>query len=425
MSDYSWGLVIPVLLLGLTVGVVWVLVARSRSRSAPRSSGRDRELLVADLRARQELLYEQLRVADEGEREELELAAARNLKALEEAGGRAPAREASEAAATAGESVSRPTPRAPSAVVGFVGGVACAALVGVLVIWAQRDAKPRPDAEGPAPMADAERHPEGAQLSDREADALERIAAAVDNDPTDIMARKQYAVALLSTGQFFAAFEQSQILLGSDPGDPDGLYVQGMVRMRMGQEGEAMALLERLIADYPEHVPALTALGVLVLRSGGLEAAEALWDRAVEASGGENQEVEQLRLAARQQMTQPADAPPTAPVAAPAPAGAPGSFTVRIDLGPGATVAPGSVLFVSLRQGESGPPAAVKRIAGPTFPLTVMLGAADSMLGRPLPDAGTITARLDADGNVSTRAAGEPEGQVDLAAGGSASLTLQ
>jgi hypothetical protein len=83
------------------------------------------------------------------------------------------------------------------------------------------------------------------------------------------------------------------------------------------------------------------------------------------------------------------------------------------------------VLFVSLRQGESGPPAAVRRIADPRFPLTVTLGSGDSMLGRPLPDAGTVSARIDGDGNVSTRGAGEPEGQVDMAVGETAELTLQ
>jgi hypothetical protein len=47
------------------------------------------------------------------------------------------------------------------------------------------------------------------------------------------------------------------------------------------------------------------------------------------------------------------------------------------------------------------------------------------MLGRPLPDAGTVSARIDGDGNVSTRGAGEPEGQVDMAVGETAELTLQ
>jgi cytochrome c-type biogenesis protein CcmH len=275
-------------------------------------------------------------------------------------------------------------------------------------------------------MAAGERHPDANELSAEEAEAIERIARHVEDDPTDVMARKQYAVALLSTGQFFAAFEQAEILLASDGGDPDGLYVKGMVRMRMGQEVEARSLLERLVASYPEHVPALTALGVLVLRSGGLEAAEAHWEQAIIASGGANAEVEQLREAARRQVA--AGAVPAAnpsestPQTAMAPR--PDGYTLLIDLAPGASGGAG-VLFVSLRQGEEGPPAAVKRIANPTFPLTVTLSAADSMLGRPLPANGTVSARLDADGNVSTRVDGEPGAQVTMSVGETANLSLQ
>jgi Flp pilus assembly protein TadD len=305
---------------------------------------------------------------------------------------------------------------------GFLGGVACAALVGVLLVWAQRDAQPRPEDPAMAgqPAAGDAGHPEGPELSEREAAALERVAQAVEADPTDIMARKQYAVALLSTGRFFPAFEQAEILLASDPGDPDGLYVQVMVRMWMGQEAEARGLLERLVEAYPEHVPALTALGVLALRQGGIEAADEYWDQAVLASGGENAEVEQLRAAARRQLVAADASAPPVPAAP-----APDRYTLRIDLGPGASTPAGGVLFVSLRQGESGPPAAVRRIADPRFPLTVTLGSGDSMLGRPLPDAGTVSARIDGDGNVSTRGAGEPEGQVDMAVGETAELTLQ
>ena len=59
---------------------------------------------------------------------------------------------------------------------------------------------------------------------------------------------------------------------------------------------------------------------------------------------------------------------------------------------------PGAVLFISLRKGDVGPPAAARRIPGPRFPMTVSLSAADSMLGRPLPTDASVWARLDSDG---------------------------
>ena len=155
MSGSSWDLVIPVLGIGLAMGGLWVFWWRKRNADS-RSSDRDRQLLAADLEARQALLYEQLHEAGEGERDELELAAARNLKALEEVGGgQRPAEGEAPAASTpAPPSVPAPAPgRGSRAWLGFVGGVACAGLVWLLIVWAQRDAQPRMDTAAPPPPA--------------------------------------------------------------------------------------------------------------------------------------------------------------------------------------------------------------------------------------------------------------------------------
>ena len=428
MND-SWHLVVPALLIGLVFGTVWIFWWRGRSRSTSSAATSDRELQLRDLEARQTALYRQLRTAEDGDREELELAAARNLKAIEEAGGGRRIRGESE-----GERLTRPDPapaaRRASAWLGFLGGVACAGLIGVLVFWAQRDAQPRPDSEPNRAMATGERHPDGVELDARQAAALEQLAQRVENEPADLMARKQYAVGLLSNGQFLPAFEQAEILLASDSADPDGLYVKAMVRMRMGQIDEAGTLFEQLIGDYPDHIPALTALGVLQLRTAGLPAAEALWARAMAASGGSNPEIERLIAAARAQVAGSTGAPEATTAQRGTDSQTTGAengsaYTLDLELAAGRSVAPGSVLFLSLRKGDVGPPAAVKRISSPIFPLTLTLSAADSMLGRPLPSEGTISARLDADGSASTRGENDPSAQIDLEVGQRARLVLQ
>ena len=91
-------------------------------------------------------------------------------------------------------------------------------------------------------------------------------------------------------------------------------------------------------------------------------------------------------------------------------------FSVRVELAAGVSVPRGATLFVFLRQVEQGPPAAVKRVLDPVFPLDIVLGPGDTMLGRPLPDSGTISARLDADGSAATR------GENDLTAQGPGNL---
>jgi tetratricopeptide (TPR) repeat protein len=438
VSESSWNLVIPVLLIGLVIGGVWVVWWRRRSGEAQREEERDRQLLLADLQARQAQLYEQLRQAAEPERESLELAAARNLRAIELAGGSAKtaAPPAGVAPAAADTAPALPVRRPASPWLGFVGGVACAALVGLLILWAQRDAKPRPG-EMAAPAPQSAEHPGGPGLSERDRQALQQLAATVDNDPTDLMARKQYAVGLLSTGQFMPAFEQAEILLASNPDDPDGLYVKGMIRMQMGNEAEARSLLERLVVDYPDHVPALTALGVLALREGGMPAAENFWNQALEASGGRNPEIERLMAAAREQFGDAGEVParpgpmaaaprqaPTASAESPLPQ-AGSSYTLELELGSGAQVPSGAVLFVALRAGAGGPPSAVRRIQGPSFPMTITLGEGDTMMGQPLPEAGMVSVRLDFDGSASTRVDGEPEGQAQMRIGETARLTLQ
>jgi hypothetical protein len=109
---------------------------------------------------------------------------------------------------------------------------------------------------------------------------------------------------------------------------------------------------------------------------------------------------------------------------APAPAAAPpgrrperGAFiSGTIDLAPGARTPPGGVLFVIGRagSGETGPPLAAKRIDATRFPVPYTLSAGDAMS----PDAVfsgpvSVTARLDADGNASTKGPEDLVGRFD------------
>ncbi len=68
----------------------------------------------------------------------------------------------------------------------------------------------------------------------------------------------------------------------------------------------------------------------------------------------------------------------------------------------------GGILFLIARSGEAGPPLAVKRIPDPRFPLDFELGPDDRMIQQ-IPFAGPLrlTARVDADGNASTRQPGD------------------
>jgi hypothetical protein len=71
----------------------------------------------------------------------------------------------------------------------------------------------------------------------------------------------------------------------------------------------------------------------------------------------------------------------------------------------------GAVLFLIARTATAGPPLAVKRIEAPSFPLDFEIGPADRMLAS-VPFAGVVllTARLDADGNATSRTPGDLSG---------------
>lgn len=103
-------------------------------------------------------------------------------------------------------------------------------------------------------------------------------------------------------------------------------------------------------------------------------------------------------------------APAVAGITAPENAGPPITGTVR--LADGAEVRPGSVLFVIARGGEAGPPTAVLRLPAPSFPFEFRLGPEDRMIAA-MPWEGPLqlTARIDLDGNATTRDAGGLEGR--------------
>jgi hypothetical protein len=101
------------------------------------------------------------------------------------------------------------------------------------------------------------------------------------------------------------------------------------------------------------------------------------------------------------------------------------SVRVTLNLDANATQRTG-VLFVIARNPAGGPPAAVKRVMGPSFPMTIELSAADSMMGQPLPPTFRLEARLDSDGDAMTRVPTDPSAvQEGVSVGQAVSLALK
>jgi len=87
----------------------------------------------------------------------------------------------------------------------------------------------------------------------------------------------------------------------------------------------------------------------------------------------------------------------------------------RVEVAPelGGALPPDAVLFIIARRASGGPPLAVKRVAGPAFPLAFSLGPDDRMI-QSMPFVGPIrlSARLDGDGNAMSRSPGDLQGEL-------------
>jgi hypothetical protein len=85
--------------------------------------------------------------------------------------------------------------------------------------------------------------------------------------------------------------------------------------------------------------------------------------------------------------------------------------TVRLAPGLESSVPSGAILFLIARPGTAGPPLAVVRVPQPEFPFEFSIGPEDRMI-QAMPFAGPlrITARIDADGNATSRSPGDLQG---------------
>ncbi len=251
--------------------------------------------------------------------------------------------------------------------------------------------------------------------------------------PDDLEMRDLLAKAYLERENLMGVFNETQYVLQRKPDDAGALTYQALVRMSMGQRDGAEQMLRRAIKSDPQLTDAYVALAWNEIQLGKAGEADALI-----AEASRRHPDQQARLTdVLAKMKEQAKGQPPAPAVPPNhPAlPAPGAESASAESAPsapapvsgasihltltlaGAKPSPNAVLFVIARAaGQSaGPPAAVKRIGSPTFPLELDLSSADSMMGpgQPLPPAVRIEARLDSDGDAMTKNPSDPHAMQD------------
>jgi cytochrome c-type biogenesis protein CcmH len=447
----DWVPALAVLGGGLVFGVLAVLRLFAVSRRAARS-GPGVPVQVRDLAGKRDALLRQLRELEDTaskrtpeqlarERYGLELEAARVLLALGEREGseRRAAKSAPKGAAGKSRDSERASP-GRAGLRGFLWGTGSATAVLLLGFLVYQSAKPR--APGGSVTGDV---PAGsrAQGGGATPDGQEaQIQAALARNPQDVDARLALVRVYVDRQNWMGVWKETARILEQAPGNPQALAYQALVRLAMGQTEVAVDMLTKAVAADPDLIDAYAWLVMGEVRLGRLRDAEATIARASKrfpehAAGFRQFLAEQKREAAvARTSVAPGEGDPHAGLAtpgeetsgAPAPARTAGrrvAGTVDIEPSLRSTVAPGAILFVFAREagGSGGPPVAVKRLP-PTFPAAFELTEADSMMGQPLPDSLLIEARLDSDGDPTTRPPTDPKARLDRVKAGRTDLRL-
>ncbi|HEY5908121.1 MAG TPA: hypothetical protein VIZ31_08750, partial [Vicinamibacteria bacterium] len=102
------------------------------------------------------------------------------------------------------------------------------------------------------------------------------------------------------------------------------------------------------------------------------------------------------------------------------------SGTVELDPSLAGQVGAGSILFVFVREAGfgAGPPVAARRLPVSSFPVAFEIGEADAMMGQAFPNELLVEARLDADGDPTTRPPTDPKARQDDVKAGSKGVKL-
>ena len=119
----------------------------------------------------------------------------------------------------------------------------------------------------------------------RVADAVEAMAAGVQEDPLNVLYRHHYAAGLRNAGKLDEAEVELRKILEIDENFPLAVGTLGAVCAQQGRHDEALALTERAYELTPWSFPIAGQLAALLLRAGARSRADALIGK-LKSNGG-------------------------------------------------------------------------------------------------------------------------------------------
>jgi tetratricopeptide (TPR) repeat protein len=113
----------------------------------------------------------------------------------------------------------------------------------------------------------------------RPLEALEAEASVIEDDPLNLFARTNFAVALWHAGRADDAQVELRSVLDVDDSLPLALETLGSVLAHQGRFGEALPFTERAYALEPSSSPIIGQLAALLVRTGSTSRVEALIEK--------------------------------------------------------------------------------------------------------------------------------------------------
>jgi cytochrome c-type biogenesis protein CcmH len=422
-APIDWLSASAILASGLILGTLCIYALLRRKGATVNGAGKR-----ADLEAKRDVLLEQLRdidasgLSDTGERSRLERETANVLRELDRCD-----------EAPAPVVMSAPATKANPAIKGFLWGVASAVVVALLGFYGYVSATAKPSSQ---PMPGQPQQAATSPTQQGMPPAVQQLEEAVRNDPDNVGHRIALAKVYFENDNLMGTFEQTKAALAKDPNEPRALTYNAIVRMAMGQSVEAEKMLETASKLDPKLLDAWVALASARTQLGNEKGASAAIEAAVAQHPEEEKRLRDVYTQIKAQQASVAAsgatpaAPPHPPMNADLPEGHPPmhvepdtsaapSIHITLAVGEGAKSKSGIVYVIARTEGASGGhPVAVKRVNATTFPMTVEIGAADSMMGQPFPATVRVEARLDSDGDAGTNDPRDPKAIVEGVAPG-------
>lgn len=412
----DWMTPAGILAAAIILGALFVYFFNTRRKSAPPI---DRDLERKDLEFKRDALVAQLQALPDdaaGERARLEAETADVLRRLDAMG-----------APSAPVAASAPAAPMNPTVKGFLWGAGSCAVLATLLLFVYQKMTPRAEGDTVSGGLPGRQQQQAQQTADP---LVQQLEAAVQRDPNNNQLRLELAQLYLERDNLMGVFEQTRVVLEREPRNARALTFGALVRMAMGEAETAEQMLKAATQNDPQNLDSRVALAWVYAQTNRMSEAETAIAEAARVSPENKARLEEVLAqmkanASQQAQAMPADHPPVGGGGAPSAAPVGNSIQVTLQLDAAARSKTG-IVFVVARPLTGGPPVAVKRMQVASFPVTFDLSSADSMMGQPLPEKFRLEARLDSDGDASTKPPTDPAAmQAEVTSGAAVTLALK